>query len=80
MERVSWAKREAKALADATLTGDALLAELEDYVRVHNPRLTDVRLERATATEEYDTGTQPARRWYLVSYLADDGEGYGIKP
>lgn len=80
MERVSWAKRETKALAETTLTGDALLAELEDYVRVHNPRLTDVRLERATATEEYDASTQPPRRWYLVSYLADDGEGYGIKP
>ena len=63
-----------------TLTGDALLAELEDYIRVHNPLLTDVRLERATATEEYDTGVRPPRRWYMVTYLADDGEGYGIKP
>ncbi|OBF49953.1 hypothetical protein A5756_22315 [Mycobacterium sp. 852002-53434_SCH5985345] len=77
---MSWAKREAKALADVTLTGDALLAELEDYIRVHNPLLTDVRLERATATEEYDTGAQPPRRWYDVTYLADDGEGYGIRP
>jgi hypothetical protein len=77
---VSWAKREAKALADTTLRGDALLAELEDYIRVHNPLLTDVRLERATATEEYDTGAQPPRRWYDVTYLADDGEGYGITP
>ncbi|MGD1240915.1 hypothetical protein [Mycobacterium seoulense] len=76
---MSWAKREAKALADTTLTGDALHAELEDYVRVHNPHLTDVRLERATATEEYDTDIQPPRRWYVVTYLADDGEGYGIK-
>ena len=77
---MSWAKREAKALADTTLTGDALLAELEDYVRAHNPQLTDVRLERATATEEYDTSAQPPRRWYAVTYLADDGEGYGIRP
>ncbi|KKC06387.1 hypothetical protein [Mycobacterium nebraskense] len=77
---MSWAKREAKALADTTLTGDALLAELEDYVRAHNPQLTDVRLERATATEEYDTGAQPPRRWYVVAYLADDGEGYGVRP
>ncbi|MGZ4564692.1 MAG: hypothetical protein ACXVX6_14260 [Mycobacterium sp.] len=77
---MSWAKREAKALADMTLTGDALLAELEDYIRVHNPHLTDVRLERASATEEYDTGVQPPRRWYLVTYLADDGEGYGTRP
>lgn len=77
---MSWAKREAKALADITLTGDALLAELEDYIRVHHPLLTDVRLERATATEEYDTGAQPPRRWYDVTYLADDGEGYGMTP
>lgn len=74
---MSWAKREAKALADTALTGDALLAELEDYVRAHNPQLTDVRLERATATEEYDTDARPPRRWYDVTYLADDGEGYG---
>ncbi|OBB69985.1 MULTISPECIES: hypothetical protein [unclassified Mycobacterium] len=77
---MSWAKREAKALADMTLTGDALLAELEDYIRVHHPLLTDVRLERATATEEYDTGAQPPQRWYDVIYLADDGEGYGVRP
>ena len=77
---MSWAKREGRALADTTLTGDALLAELEDYVRARNPQLTDVRLERATATEEYDAGTQPPRRWYDVTYLADDGEGYGLKP
>lgn len=76
---MSWAKHQAKALADPTLTGDALLAELEDYVRVHHPQLTDVRLEHATATEDYDTDTQPPRRWYVVTYLADDGEGYGIK-
>lgn len=76
---MSWAKREAKALADPTLTGDALLAELEDYVRAHNPQLTDVRLDYAAATEEYDTSVQPPRRWYDVTYLADDGEGYGLK-
>ncbi|CQD02771.1 hypothetical protein U8D42_01755 [Mycobacterium europaeum] len=77
---MSWAKREAKALADTVLTGDALLAELEDYIRVHNPQLTDVRLERATPTEEYDTSSRPPGRWYVVTYLADDGEGYGIRP
>ncbi|OJZ76188.1 hypothetical protein BRW65_01830 [Mycobacterium paraffinicum] len=77
---MSWAKREARALAETSLTGDALLAELEDYVRAHNPHLTDVRLERATPTEEYDTGAQPPRRWYDVTYLADDGEGYGVRP
>lgn len=74
---MSWAKREGKALADTALTGDALLAELEDYIRVDNPRLTDVRLDRAMPTEEYDTGVHPPRRWYEVTYLADDGEGYG---
>ncbi|OBH82590.1 hypothetical protein A5681_22080 [Mycobacterium scrofulaceum] len=77
---MSWAKRDARALAETSLTGDALLAELEDYVRAHNPQLTDVRLERATPTEEYDTAAQPPRRWYDVTYLADDGEGYGIRP
>lgn len=77
---MSWAKREGRALADPTLTGDALLAELEDYVRADNPLLTDVRLDRATPTDEYDTSVQPPRRWYDVTYLADDGEGYGIRP
>ncbi|OBK29981.1 hypothetical protein A5634_17055 [Mycobacterium asiaticum] len=70
---MSWNKHEAKALADSTLRGDALTAALEDYVRAHNPQLTDVRLDQATATEEFDT---PPQRWYLVTYLADDGEGY----
>lgn len=60
------------ALADKTLTGGALLAELEDYIRVHNPHLTDVRLELATATEGSDPGVRPPRRWYKVTYLADD--------
>ncbi|OBG75744.1 hypothetical protein A9X05_24940 [Mycobacterium sp. E3298] len=77
---MSWAKREARALAETSLTGEALLAELEDYVRANNPQLTDVRLERATPTEEYDATVRPPRRWYDVTYLADDGEGYGIRP
>ncbi|OBH22206.1 hypothetical protein A9X03_15590 [Mycobacterium sp. E1715] len=77
---MSWAKREARALAETGLTGEALLAELEDYVRANNPQLTDVRLERATPTEEYDATVRPPRRWYDVTYLADDGEGYGIRP
>ena len=72
---MSWTRYEGRALADATLTGEALLAELEDHIRVHNPRLTDVRLERATVTERYDAGARPPRRWYDVIYLADDGEG-----
>ncbi|GAB3029956.1 hypothetical protein GCM10027213_49470 [Mycobacterium bourgelatii] len=70
MEAVSWARYEGKALAGATLTDSALHAELEDYVRVQHPHLTDVRLERATPTEEFDS---PHRRWYVVTYLAEDG-------
>jgi hypothetical protein len=72
---VSWKRYAARALADATLAGGALHAALEDYVRVHNPHLTDIRLDVATATDSYDTGTQPPRRWYQVTYLADDGGG-----
>ncbi|MCV7099925.1 hypothetical protein [Mycobacterium palustre] len=72
---MSWKRYEARALADATLTGGALHAALEDYVRVRNPHLTDIRLDAATATEAYETGVQPPRRWYQVSYLADDGGG-----
>ncbi len=63
---------EGRALADITLTGGALLAELEDYIRVHNPHLTDIRAEQATATEDYDTRVRPPKRWYNVTYLADD--------
>jgi hypothetical protein len=64
------------ALADTTLNGGALLAELEGYIRVHNPHLTDVRVEQATATEGYDTDVRPPRRWYKVTYLADNGQGH----
>jgi len=72
---VSWTRYEGTALADVTLTGGALHAALEDYIRVHNPHLTDVRMEQATAAERYDTRIQPPGRWYKVIYLADDGEG-----
>lgn len=80
MYGVSWARYEGRALADTTLTGGALLAELEDHIRGHNPHLTDVRVEQATATEEYEAGVRPARRWYEVTYLADDGRGHEAKP
>lgn len=73
---MSWARHEGRALVDTTLSGDALSAALEDRIRAQNPALTDVRLEGAAATEEYDPGTQPPGRWYSVTYLADDGEGY----
>ncbi|TAM70304.1 hypothetical protein [Mycobacterium sp.] len=69
---MSWTRYEGRALADATLDGDALHAELEDHIRVDNPHLTDVRLEKATATETYDDA--PGRRWYDVTYLAEDPE------
>lgn len=80
MGGVSWTRYEGSALADVTLTDEALLAELEDQIRVHNPHLTDVRLEQATATERYDADAAPPRRWYEVTYLADDGEGYDVRP
>ena len=73
---MSWTRYEGKALADITLDGGALLAELEGYIRVHNPHLTDVRVEQATATEGYDTDVRPSRRWYKVTYLADNGQGH----
>jgi hypothetical protein len=72
---VSWTRHEGTALADITLTGDALHAALEDDIRVHNPHLTDVRMEQATATERYDTRIPPSARRYKVIYLADDGQG-----
>lgn len=71
---MSWSRYEGRALAGADLADEALHAALEDAVRAQNPQLTDVRLERARATEEYDT---PRRRWYEVTYLADDGLGAG---
>lgn len=73
---MSWNRREAPALADSTLTGEALTAALEDYVRVQNPHLTDVRLQHAIATDRYDASAGPSLRWYDVIYVADDGEGY----
>jgi hypothetical protein len=76
MDDVSWSRYEGKALADPALAGGALHAALEDYIRVRNPHLTDVRADQATATEEYDTGATPPRRWYQVTYLADDGQGH----
>jgi hypothetical protein len=74
--RVSWTRYEGRALANSTLTDAARDAELEGYIRVHNPHLTDVRVEQATANEEYGTHLQPSARWYNVTYLADDGQGH----
>lgn len=69
---MSWSRYEGRALADIHLEGGALFAELEDFIRVHNPQLTDIRLERATATGDYVPGVRPSRRWYDVIYLADN--------
>jgi hypothetical protein len=69
---VSWTRYDARALADITLDGVALLAELEEYIRVDYPHLTDVRRVRATAAETYDA--EPHKRWYEVTYLAEDPE------
>jgi hypothetical protein len=78
--RVSWTRYEGRALANATLADAARDAELEGYIRLHNPHLTDVRVEQATATEEYGTPLHPSARWYNVTYLADDGQGHAAKP
>jgi hypothetical protein len=72
---VSWSRYEGRAPAEITLTGAARDAELEDFLRLQNPHLTDIRLERAVATDDYDTGVAPARLWYSVIYLGDDGQG-----
>jgi hypothetical protein len=68
---VSWRRYEGRALADSTLTGEARDAELETFIRLDNSHLCDVRLDSATETESYEL----SRRWYEVTYLADDGAG-----
>ena len=73
---MSWSRYEGKAPAEITLTGAARDAELEGFIRLQNPNLTDVRLEQATPTEVDDAGVQSDRQWYSVIYLADDGEGH----
>lgn len=73
MYGVGWTRFEGRALASVALRAAALHAELEDSIRVQNRDLTDVRLEGATATEEYDSSGRSPKRWYEVTYLADDG-------
>lgn len=73
---MSWSRYEGKAPAEKTLAGAARDAELEDFIRLQNPHLTDVRLEQATLTEADNVDVQPDRQWYNVTYLADDGEGH----
>jgi Cell wall synthesis protein CwsA len=53
------------------LTGEARDAELEGFIRLERSDLCDVRLESAAETESYNL----SRRWYAVTYLADDGSG-----
>ena len=69
---VTWKRCEGEALADAALGDDARDAQLEDYLRMRNPHLTDIRLERATPRENSGSCVAPARRWYRVTYLAND--------
>jgi hypothetical protein len=76
---VSWARYEGIAAAEVTLAGAARDAELEDFLRLQNPNLTDIRLEQATPTEASDTSIGAARQWYVVTYLADDGQGHAAK-
>lgn len=76
---MSWSRYEGRAPAEITLTGPARDAELEDFLRLQNPHLTDIRLERATATEDFQTDIKPPRRWYSVTYLADNGQGHATK-
>ncbi|WP_077100527.1 hypothetical protein [Mycobacterium terramassiliense] len=71
---MTWTRYEARVLADGALTGGALEAALEDQVRVQNPHLTDVRLESVVATDSYETGVAPTRRWYSVTYLAEGAD------
>ena len=73
---MSWSRYEGRAPAAITLTGAARDAELEDFLRLQNPHLTDIRLERATATKDDETDNRAPRRWYDVTYLGDDGLGH----
>jgi hypothetical protein len=68
---VAWRQYEGRALADSSLTGEARDAELESFIRLDNSHLCDVRLESAAATDDHEL----SRRWYRVTYLADDGAG-----
>ena len=70
---MGWRRYEGRALADADLSGEARDTELEAFIRLDNSHLCDVRLESATETEDHTL----SRRWYEVTYLADDGAGGG---
>jgi hypothetical protein len=72
MNGVSWSRFKGRALGDSRLEGAALFAELGDFLRSENPQLTDIRLERAEPTGDYEANVEPPRRWYDVVYLADE--------
>lgn len=59
-------------MANSALGEDARDAQLEDYIRMRNPQLTDIRLASAAPLDEQDANVQPPRRWYRVVYLAND--------
>jgi len=63
---VGWKRYEGRALADGALAGEARDAELESFIRLDNSHL-----ENAAATDDHEL----SRRWYRVTYLADDGAG-----
>ncbi|MDP7705514.1 MULTISPECIES: hypothetical protein [unclassified Mycobacterium] len=69
---MTWKRCEGRAVADSALGEDARDAQLEDYIRMQNPQLTDIRLASATPLDEADTGGHPPRQWYRVVYLAND--------
>ncbi len=68
---MGWHRYQGRALANRTLTGEARDTELEAFIRLDHSDLCDVRLESATETDDFEA----SRRWYDVSYLADDGCG-----
>lgn len=68
---MGWHRYQGRALAAADLTGEARDTELEAFIRLDHSDLCDVRLEGATETDDLEG----ARRWYEVTYLADDGCG-----
>ena len=73
---MGWHRHRGRALADAASTGEARDTELEAFIRLGHSDFCDVRLESATETGDYER----SRRWYEVTYLADDGEGASLGP
>lgn len=72
---MAWTKYEGQALANSTLTGAELAAELEAEIRRQNPNFTDVRVGHARAITDRETAGQQAEQWYDVTYFAEDPAG-----